>query len=74
MTLDAILTELRAERDRLNRAIIALEGANSGVSASPTVAPPKRRKRGRPKMSAEARRKIGEAKKKWWADRKRKTK
>ena len=68
MTLDAILTELRAERDRLNRAIVALEGVNS---ASPTA---KRRKRGRPKMSAEARKQISEAKKKWWADRKKKSK
>ncbi len=61
-----IIAELEAERDRLDTAIAALEG--SGHS--------KRRGRppgmGRRHMSAAARRKIGEAKRKWWAEQKKK--
>lgn len=70
MSIDTILVQLKAERDRLNKAIAALEGINSDVPASRTVAPPKARKRSRHKMTAEAKKRIGEAKKKWWAQRK----
>jgi len=68
LTLDTILSALRAERDRLNKAIAALEG--TATSARTAATPVKRRKRGRRKMSAEARQKISEAKTKWWAKRK----
>ena len=71
MTRATILAELKSERDRLHRAISALE-----VSA-PRRGRPKRTqvatvRRGR-RMSAEARRKISEFKRKWWAQRKRKS-
>ncbi len=66
MKIDQILGELKAERDRLDRAIAALEGAARGVAA-----PAKRGRRRRRHMSAEARRKIGAAMKKRWAERKR---
>jgi len=63
--LDTILTELKAERDRINRAIAALEG--TAAPANPTPAPVKGMKRGRRKISAEARNKLSQAKKAWWA-------
>lgn len=70
MMLDTILTELKSERDRLHRAITALEGTaprrGRPRRAKTAIARPKRR------MSAEARRKISEAKRKWWAARKKK--
>jgi hypothetical protein len=69
MDTATIIAELEAERDRLNQAIAALEGSQS--------------RRGRPSyskrtdgwkrhLSAAARRKIGEAMKKRWAERKKK--
>jgi hypothetical protein len=60
MNTEAILRQLEAERDRLNQAIKALQGA---------------RGRGRPRigtrrLSAAARRRISEAQKKRWGARK----
>jgi hypothetical protein len=63
--LETILTELKPERDRFNRAIAAVEGITA--PANPTPAPAKGRKQGRRKMSVEARNKLSEAKKAWWA-------
>jgi len=68
LTLDKILSALRAERDRLEKAISALEG--SAITESAVAGPRRSRKRGRRTMSAEARQKISEAKRKWWAKRK----
>jgi hypothetical protein len=70
LPIDTILSELKAERDRLNRAIAALEGIDREPSSTAVRA--KGRKKGRPKMSAEARQRLSEAKKEWWAKRKRK--
>lgn len=67
MELNRILSDLKAERDRLDRAIAALEG---GAGNGRRGRRPGRR--GRRVMSAEARRKIGEAMRKRWAERKRK--
>jgi hypothetical protein len=64
MNIASILTELRQERDRLQSAINALEG----------VGAPKTSRRGRKPgrhMSADARRRIGLAMKRRWAERKR---
>jgi len=72
LTLDTILTELKTERDRLNQAIAALEGATAagrGRKKARNTEKPRRRQ-----MSAAARRRISEAKRKWWAERKKKTK
>jgi hypothetical protein len=63
----SIIAELEAERDRLNSAIAALRGRNQRRLT--LSGKPDRRKR---KLSAAARKRIGEAMKKRWAERKRK--
>jgi hypothetical protein len=61
MNTDAIVSELRAQRDRIDLAIAALD---SGATRT-------RQKRTGPRhMSAAARKRIGAAKRKWWAERK----
>jgi hypothetical protein len=73
MDIEKILSDLRSERDRLNQAITALEllgsdGATLGqVSAAAITSA---RRRGVRSMSAAARRRIAEAMKKRWAQRK----
>ena len=72
MTLDTILTELKAERGRLNQAIAALGGtapAGYGRKRTQNTEKPSRRR-----MSAAARKRIGEAKRRWWAEHKKKAK
>lgn len=59
-----IIEELEAERDRLNSAISALQGRKRGPGPSTNG-----RKR---HLSAAARRRIGEAMKKRWAQRRKK--
>jgi hypothetical protein len=61
-----IIAELEAQRDRLNQAIAALRG-NQNRTARTLSGTPDDRKR---KLSAAARKKISEALKKRWADRK----
>ena len=63
MDITAIISELSAERDKLQQAINALE------RTSGTAQKQRGRKPGRV-MSAEARRRIGLAMKKRWAQRK----
>ena len=59
MDIDRILEELKAERDRVSRAIEAL-GASS-------TAPRRGGRRGKRRLSAEGRRRISEAAKRRWA-------
>jgi hypothetical protein len=71
--LAAIVSELKKERDRLNRAIAALEGtdgARTGFkkAATPTLV---KAKKGR-HLTAEGRKKLSEMMKKRWAERRRK--
>lgn len=70
MTSD-YLQLLKDERDRLERAIAALEGGRAGRSYSPRNAANGRRKGGKRKLSAAAKKRIGAAMKKAWAERKR---
>jgi hypothetical protein len=66
----AIIAELEAERDRLDSALAALRGKGNKIRLTASGKPDGRsRKRN---LSAEARRKIGQAMKKRWAERKRK--
>jgi hypothetical protein len=76
MDTKPILAELRAERQRIDQAITALESLDhAGSSASPatsasltrTATSPKRRR-----MSAAGRKRISEAAKAMWAERKKK--
>jgi hypothetical protein len=66
MDIQAILNDLRAERDRIQQAIDALERITNSTTSA---AKPAGRKPGR-HMSADARRRIGLAMKKAWAARK----
>ena len=68
MDTNRIIAELRAERDRIDRAISALEAVNSTgrrKAGRPPRAAATRRKRGR--MSAAARRKLSRLLKQRWA-------
>ena len=68
MDTSRILSDLRAERDRIDRAIAAIEGLDSTGRAR-AVRPPRvaaaRKRRGR--MSAAARRKLSRLLKQRWA-------
>ena len=74
MNLDSILSDLKSHRKRIDHAIAALEGtaatASKDVAKEVTTTVKKTRRRVF-KMSAEARKQISDAKKKWWAKRKR---
>ena len=67
MNLESILNELRSQRTRLDRAIAALEGARR--PGRPAGAGGTKRRH----MNAAVRRRIGAAKKAWWAKQKRTT-
>jgi hypothetical protein len=69
----AIVSELKREKDRLNRAIAVLEGTDgartgSGKRGAPTL---DKAKKGR-HLSAEGRKRLSEMMKKRWAERRRK--
>ncbi len=68
MDTQQIISELEAERDRLEQAISALRGSMAGGRS---VAGPGRGRRGRRRLSAAAKRRISEMMKKRWAERKR---
>lgn len=69
MDTQQIISELEAERDRLEQAISALRGSMSGRRS--VGAGPGRGRRGRRHLSAAAKRRISEMMKKRWAERKR---
>jgi hypothetical protein len=66
---NSIIAELEAERDRLNSAIEALSGRQAKRLTQSGKPDGRRRKR---TLSAAARKRIGEAMKKRWAERKKK--
>jgi hypothetical protein len=68
MDTQQIISELEAERDRLEQAISALRGSLSGSRGSGVAG---RGRRGRRRLSAAAKRRISEMMKKRWAERKR---
>jgi hypothetical protein len=80
MDIQSILADLKRERDRLNSAIAALEGAGprrrgrpagSGAGSSSSASSARRPRR---HMSPAARKRISEMMKQRWAERKRKAK
>jgi hypothetical protein len=75
MDITTILAELKRERDRLSRAIAALEGTDvvrtgPGKSTTPTLINRKGKKGSH--LSAEGRKRLSEMMKKRWAERKKK--
>ena len=77
MDIQAIVKELKRERDRLNKAIAALEETDSSPAprkASPvaivSAAPPKRGDR----LTPEGRKRLSDAMKKRWAEKNKKNK
>jgi hypothetical protein len=82
MDIQSILAQLKAERQRLDSAITALEGGGSGPrrrgrppgSGKASTASASKGGRKRRHMSAAARKRISEMMKQRWAERKRKSK
>jgi hypothetical protein len=72
MNTKQILAELRTERDRIDRAIAALEGLDGTGRPSvtaPGAQPAPAKARGRRKLSPAGRKRMSEAAKKRWAER-----
>jgi hypothetical protein len=75
LDIQAIVKELKRERDRLNTAIVALEGPELPLTprkASPVAnvpAPPAKKRR---RLTAEGRKRISDMMKKRWAERRKK--
>jgi hypothetical protein len=74
MDTQKILESLKAERDRIERAIAALDGTGTVGTRRQRAASATYYKRGFRGMSAEARRRISEAQKRRWAAHKKRTK
>ena len=70
----AIVSELKRERDRLNRAIAALEGTDGARTSSAKPAAPTlvKAKKGGRRLTAEGRKRLSEMMKKRWAERRKK--
>lgn len=71
MDIARIVTELKKHRERLNRAIVALEAAESPF---PQRAAGTRKKRGGRRLTAEGRARLSEMMKKRWAEAKKRKK
>jgi len=74
MDIQNILGDLRAERDRIERAIAALEGLGSARRRGRPAGSKNVAKSPRRHMSAAARKRISEMMKQRWAERKKKAK
>jgi chromosome segregation ATPase len=75
LDLERIVTELEQERDRLNRAIAALKGVNSSAMRRHNVGNGRMaEKRTGLGLTPAGRKRLSEAMKKRWAERKRKAK
>ncbi len=74
MDIQNILGDLKRERERLDKAIAALEGIGSGRRPGRPVGSHAGSKRPRRHMSAAARKRISEMMKQRWAERKKRAK
>jgi len=76
LELTKIVSELKTERARLDRAIAALEGAAAGrampAAKKSAVAMPATTRKKRGGLTAAGRKRLSEAMKKRWAERKKK--
>ncbi len=76
MNIPQILSSLRAERDRINKAIAALEGldgAEASTHPRQTSASAKGYRRKKGGLTAAGRQRLSENMKKRWAERRKKT-
>jgi len=73
MDIQNILGDLKRERERLDKAIAALEGLGSGRRRGRPAGSHAAAKRPRRYMSAAARKRISEMMKQRWAERKKRT-
>ena len=76
MDIQAIVKELKRERDRLNRAIAALEETEPSPAprtSSPAVKPPTPPAKKRGHLTPEGGKRLSEAMKKRWAEKRKKT-
>jgi hypothetical protein len=70
MDLQRIVSQLKSERARIDRAIAALQGTRIAVASRKKAGPVRTaRASSKRRMSAEARKRISEGMKKRWADR-----
>lgn len=75
MDIQAIVKELKRERDRLNTAIVALEGTDlpptppKALPAANVLAPPAKKRR---HLTPEGRKRLSDMMKKRWAERRKK--
>lgn len=69
MSVESILAELKKERDRIDQAIRALSTIAT-TKSPPGGARSSTKRRGRRKLSAEARKRIADAQRKRWAEQK----
>jgi hypothetical protein len=74
MDIQSILGDLKRERERIDRAISALEGLGSGRRRGRPAGSHNVGKRPRRHMSAAARKRISEMMKQRWAERKKRAK
>ena len=75
MDLRNVVSELKQERDRLNRAIAALEGIEvAAVVTTKAPSKPAAKKAKKHNLTAEGRKRLSEMMKKRWAERRRKLK
>jgi len=74
MDIQNMVGDLKRERERIDRAIAALEGLGSGRRRGRPVGSVSAAKRPRRHMSAAARKRISEMMKQRWAERKKKAK
>jgi hypothetical protein len=73
--LRKVVSELKQERDRLNRAIAALEGVQAPATvAAKGSSTPAAKKAKKHNISAEGRKRLSDMMKKRWAERRRKLK
>ncbi len=75
MDLDKIVAELKSERDRITRAIGLLQGADlprAGRKRTPAINPTTRKQR-RGGITPAGRKRLSEAMKRRWAERRRKS-
>jgi len=73
LDIDRIVSELKKERDRIARAIAALEAVGSQGAARKSSGPRQVARRKRGGITPEGRKRLSEAMKRRWAERRRKS-